>query len=338
MRMNKKFPNTFAKLFKWLKKYWHVILGVVFILVLLMLYLCTFHAGFSDEHSRWGEFGSFFGSLTGLLAFIGVIITQIQSREQILGSEERETFFSLLAIFREHRNNVVIEQASLVPTQWGKERQSDKKTIQGDAAFAQIGKESNYHFLEAIISKAPDNISEEEIMNCLSSEQDNESMKTAIEELYFNKKTLNIACLDPITIGNHIQEQLAYFIIRVYVKKEKYDALASAMKEAGDKIYSLYKNQLGPYHRNVFYLFNIISEYVKKKTYERLFRAQLSKDELIVIFFNSFSNESNPTARKYYFSADLFNNLTWEEVGIPQDTRSVGDKLLKSLYTAADAK
>ena len=50
------------------------------------------------------------------------------------------------------------------------------------------------------------------------------------------------------------------------------------------------------------------------KNYSKIFRAQLSKDELTLLFFNSFSSLSTPKTRELYLSADLFNNLELKDI------------------------
>lgn len=161
--------------------------------------------------------------------------------------------------------------------------------------------------------------------------------REAIQALYITWNTTQRAYPEP-PVGVLAWKDLAYEIIQLYIRREKYDALTDAMLKTGNTIYSLYKNQLGPYFRNIFYLFDTITKYEESNKYDLLFRAQLSKDELIVVFFNSFSSESNPIARKYYFDSHLFNNLPWKDVSINQDLKNVDGKLLSSLYDAANKK
>lgn len=325
-----------------ISRYW-IILSISLITVaLIILYLITFDGGLSKDHSKWGEFGNFFGALTGMLAFIGVIITLIQSRRQVLTSEERETFFSLLDIFREHRNNVKIEKAELVNDPFIKKRKVlPNDFANGETAFKQLADESNFFFLEAILKNAPDNITEEEMLTLIPPEEStvdtsNQEYDEKIKSLYRKYKTLSESKSSFSIINFMISRKMAFQIIQYYVREKKYDLLSYAMMSAGDIMYSLYKNQLGPYHRNTFYLYDIITKFKETNNYGLLFRAQLSKDELIVIFFNSFSIESNPTARKYYLDGFLFNNLAWKDVWISRPSYYIDNRLLGELYEAAD--
>lgn len=54
----------------------------VLAIVMLLVYFFQFGGNLSNDHRRWGEFGSYFASVTGLLAFLGVIYT---SYKQITG-------------------------------------------------------------------------------------------------------------------------------------------------------------------------------------------------------------------------------------------------------------
>jgi len=331
---------------QFLVRYWLILLVSVLTGILIILYLATFNGGLSEDHSKWGEFGSFFGALTGLLAFIGVIITLIQSRRQVLASEERETFFSLLDIFREHRKNVKIDKSQLVNEPLGTNRKAvPNEFVSDDIAFKQVADESNFYFLEEILKDAPRFITIEEMMTLIPSKESalgtphqdfNDKRHEAIKALYIQYnaepgKGYVLPLVDYV-----IWQGLAYQVIQYYVIEKKYDALSYAMMRAGDTIYSLYKNQLGPYHRNIFYVFDIITKFKESNNYGLLFRAQLSKDELIIVFFNSFSIESNPTARKYFLEGSMFNNLAWNDVWITQPSYYVDDHLLGELYKAAD--
>ena len=62
-----------------------------------ILYFMLF---FISERSKfhWGDFGSILGAITGLIAFIGVLYTSKQNKQQFLNSEERSTFFEMLKI------------------------------------------------------------------------------------------------------------------------------------------------------------------------------------------------------------------------------------------------
>jgi hypothetical protein len=62
------------------------------------------------------------------------------------------------------------------------------------------------------------------------------------------------------------------------------------------------------------------SEFHSPKNYSKIFRAQLSKYELVLLFFNSFGSLSTPKTRELYLNADLFNNLELKDVRLKEGT------------------
>lgn len=60
------------------------------------------------------------------------------------------------------------------------------------------------------------------------------------------------------------------------------------------------------------------SEFTSPQKYSNIFRAQLSKYELVLLFFNSFSSLSTIETRRLYLNADLFNNLELKDVRLKE--------------------
>nr|WP_262912442.1 putative phage abortive infection protein [Bacteroides thetaiotaomicron] len=60
------------------------------------------------------------------------------------------------------------------------------------------------------------------------------------------------------------------------------------------------------------------SEFNSPQKYSKIFRAQLSKYELALLFFNSFSSLSTSKTRELYLNADLFNNLELRDVRLKE--------------------
>jgi hypothetical protein len=62
------------------------------------------------------------------------------------------------------------------------------------------------------------------------------------------------------------------------------------------------------------------SEFNSPKNYSKIFRAQLSKYELVLLFFNSFGSLSTPKTRELYLNADLFDNLELKDIRLKEGT------------------
>lgn len=89
-----------------------IYLPIAFIFLMLLLYFFKFNGKLSDLSDDWGNFGAYFGSITGLLAFLGVIYTQFKSEERfeklnVLNTkrEDRDLYFKLTTIHNENLSN-----------------------------------------------------------------------------------------------------------------------------------------------------------------------------------------------------------------------------------------
>jgi len=104
------------KVWVWIKK--NLLLTFVYIMIgvfilMIGLYFCNFHEGFSNKDSSWSSFGSYFGSISSLLAFAGILYTIHHSdkrakvtEQQIRTQEERGVFFKMLELYQKQLDSV----------------------------------------------------------------------------------------------------------------------------------------------------------------------------------------------------------------------------------------
>lgn len=74
--------------------------------IMLGIYAWNFPCPFSENQADWGAFGAYMGSITGLLAFIGVLYTIRQSSLQVTARDERDLFFRLMDEHRQTRDSL----------------------------------------------------------------------------------------------------------------------------------------------------------------------------------------------------------------------------------------
>ena len=77
-----------------------LIATAIFTLILILVYVYRFHHGLSYNHNDFADFGSYLGSITGLLAFIGVLYTIKDSQINRQIDNERSTFYNLLGLYQ----------------------------------------------------------------------------------------------------------------------------------------------------------------------------------------------------------------------------------------------
>lgn len=111
--------------------------------------------------------------------------------------------------------------------------------------------------------------------------------------------------------GNLTIEQYQQVLLYT-TKEEQYKAVRRAM----DLVYESNKSGLGAYLRTIYYLLNLIRSFDERETLVKIFRAQLSREELVLLFFNAVSSKSNRDVIHLMVDNDMFNNLNLEDLRI----------------------
>lgn len=109
--------------------------------------------------------------------------------------------------------------------------------------------------------------------------------------------------------GNLTIEQYQQVLLYT-TKEEQYKAVRRAM----DLVYESNKSGLGAYLRTIYYLLNLIRSFDERETLVKIFRAQLSREELVLLFFNAVSSKSNRDVIHLMVDNDMFNNLNLEDL------------------------
>lgn len=306
---------------------------IITISIIAFSILCCF---FISERSKfhWGDFGSILGAITGLIAFIGVLYTSKQNKQQFLNSEERSTFFEMLKIFISYRDSLRVKKID-----WKYDKTlHDWNIIQyeefctTEKTYQQITFELCCIFYVEIRNNIPNYLSKEEFAKEII--PSNEStiqwyssynyLAIAINNIYngYNwSKSGGVVNQIPINLNTY--DYICLIAIRTYLKQNNFKPIIEAISKTADFCFSKYINQLGTYFRNAYYILEMVSGFNYPKKYSDIFRAQLSKDELVLLFFNSFSSLSNNKTRQLYLDADLFNNLELKDIRLKENINNI---------------
>ena len=304
---------------------WVIVISILCIIAIVFFYFIQTGGNFEDKKTNWGELGSLLGAITGLIAFVGVLFTLRQNKQQFFNSEDRSVFFELLRIFISYRDSLRVRRHNWKyddkQCQW--KMTSCNEICTNEKTYQQICFELHHTFYMEIRRGIPEHFSKDEfkrriVPQNITMEQyllTYSSLVVAIDNIYSEyswSKCRGVSIVNPIPANAY--DYLCLCTIKIYLEQSNLKPIAEACTKAANTCFAPYKNQLGTYFRNAYYILEMASEFNSPKNYSKIFRAQLSKDELTLLFFNSFSSLSTPKTRELYLSADLFNNLELKDI------------------------
>lgn len=269
--------------------------------IMLGFYFCKFNNGFSTDNEDWESFGSYFASITGLLAFAGVLYTAWQSeqrankaKEESIRREERDLFFKLLDLYQ---------------------RQVDSINTQGDNGIIflnNVAQRGNRYLISYIAMEGlrdkKDSIEYKETLISITTKYAYNSyiygdIDTYIKLFFENGKIKDAPDYDLCKdYANNLMNSMSV------------QEIGKKMESVADIIYKEYGHILGQYYRTIFYLLHLTSGFKEKTEYYKIFRSQLSRYELLLLLYNVVSSQSTKEVKSLYKECDLFNNIIADDV------------------------
>ena len=325
------------------KKLWVLVIVVgVISIIMLFFYFLRFNNGLSYDSNNWAAFGSYFGSVTGLLAFAGVLYSshlsekraeeaearleqqEEESRKRYVEDSERAIFFQLLELHNKKFLSITYKSYNQII--------NEKECSENDAFKCFIRKFNAYVKIYIVLS------------DVIRFDTLNELQQTYNDER-INRDTHSLGLNDNFTkhkklISDYLKDQKFNSIsytdynykdwVSIKWAKMSVSEKIEALKYGYDYIYKEYGHILGHYFRNMYYIFDTIDNFrggdyndEYNKQYAKLFRAQLSRFEIALIICNAVSSQSTSKVitllEKYqilngyynqdlFFTADILNN------------------------------
>jgi hypothetical protein len=296
---------------------WKISITILFISgIMIVIYISNFFGWLSDDTEDWGNFGSYLGSITGLLAFSGVLFTaslsekradeekgrREQAEKQAIMRDERDQFFKMLELYK--------EQISAV---------KDKEKT-GIEAFETYRSKANDSLMIYIILKGLIDLDITKIdKNKESMDLIKYSLIVALKKIsngvevteYCNKCVENRE-FDSLYSLPQATSAISYFdfLEKSMSSKDRY----LAMKYVGDLIYDKYGHYLGQYFRTICHLQNMIVDNIEREKYIAIFRSQLSRYELVLLLYNVVSSQIEPEVAQMFVDNEIFKNIFPEDV------------------------
>ncbi|WP_394698920.1 putative phage abortive infection protein [uncultured Bacteroides sp.] len=290
-----------------------IIIGVA--LFMLIFYCAWFFGVPSNDSGDWGDFGSYFGSITGLLAFAGAIYAIINSNKQAKATEERSVFFKMLELYQIQAEKV----ASLHLEENLKEKLVQYVVI-NEMINDKLDLKNNIELYESAASMFF------RYTNTIQTKSGFIRRMCAEEELQYFKENINIdllkkklkSYLDKMDSGKCFNCKSYYnyasSVINSKIVSNDIISMYKAFRYVGDYIYKRNGYILGQYYRNIYYLMDMIADFKGVKTYSKIFRAQLSQHELLLLFYNAVSSQSTKKTVRYLLTYEIFNNINPDDI------------------------
>jgi len=323
------------KLINWIKSWgvigWAILIFALLSSYMIYIYFDVFHDGYSDDFNKWGAFGSYFASITGLFAFLGVLYTVKQSNEQVKANEERGLFFKMLELYQKQADSI----------SYG--------NVIGVNAFENYVKVINDKLVMIIIYKDIISKYQLDLIKFDGIDKTTGYYLKFLRDYFPNEKITPESNFDILI--NTLKSNIDYNIIRIpddfdnnsdyyFAFADIFDSVKNVdlqcfrlenMKEVGDSLYKENDQYLGQYFRNVYYLMEVLYNFKDSRDYSKIFRAQLSRYELTLLLYNSVSSQSSPETVKYLSKFEIFNNISSVDVYLYQYEDSVNE-FIEDLY------
>lgn len=293
------------KITTYLKKNAFIIFTLLITLVaVIMLLFYYFHfkdIGLSDSTLDWANFGSYFGSITGLLAFAGVLYSINESKKQSKENDERNIFFKMLDLYQKK-----VESILRIKEQDGSDIYTlIQKYTTITIIYKYLAKEREFEILDKASREYVINGIAESVGVLPNAENFNEKLKKEIDQqLYLWHKII-------IPEGyNNEYEKVAKDILYNFEKSNDYYWYCNEiMNYTSNFLFNQYQHILGQYFRNVYYLFEFAHNSSKPKFYGHFFRSQVSSPELTLMLYNALGKNSTHQVISYLNEFDYFNNI-----------------------------
>lgn len=290
--------------------------------IMLILYRKEFGMSLSPDSDDWGNFGTYLGSITGLLAFLGVLYTIRQSKEQAESSEERGVFFKMLELYQKKADSIIYKDVTGV-----KAVRNIISNLNDDIAIYivcneiltndnfKLSENKDYFDLQLDIAKCLDLNSGFDLNSIGGYEELTYIQKNSIVELMKQSIDLNFRLNIIIEPKNFIKNKTLYYeyanelLIRESSNGSVLIYIYKIMKDIADNVYKQNEQYLGQYFRNIINLLDMTSNFKDREKYSEIFRAQFSKSEIALLLYYAVSNKSNDTIVDLLIDNEMFKDI-----------------------------
>lgn len=270
---------------------------IVITLAPLGLYFYNFGYGLSPENTDWGAFGSYAGGVYGAMAFFAVAYSVYVTGAQFIKQSEDQVFYKSVDNLMNWLVNSTCSSAS-------KDRSSGSVVRQvTNEIFQELTNQSS-HLARKVLCRDPTIISSTnlgKIINCLPRNSlghgvelnESEFLRAISERKDFNecwewlKAILGGVGAEDENTRTALQDAgcVSFYKVSFEDREYYYQMAWSAVEER-------YSEMLNRYTRNMAFILSYIHEAKRKELYLRYLISQLTKYDIVILFyFSSLSND-----------------------------------------------
>jgi hypothetical protein len=291
--------------------FFKVLMAILIIAGLLpaVLYFWVFHSGLEQIHSRWGEFGSFLSPVVSILAFVGLLYSIEVTRNQFQRQSEENGFFNLLNLHVNKVNQIAGGMNSELKGVEAFRYYADKfKSIYQEHCFDYVRSAMaydtdklpnlGYQFLYKKITRK----------DCSWAGED--EIKTVLEYFKQNDKERWEALKGLVDEGCSAEDRDALESIGALVFEDSSpESRIKRLSVIYEYFYENYGHLLGHYFRNMYYILQYADKTQRGKYFSRIYRAQLSRYELAMLFYNVMGPYTSDDFNRLVFKFDMLDDL-----------------------------
>jgi hypothetical protein len=311
----------------------------------LVIYVIQFGGGLSVSHSVWGEFGDFFGGvispLVAILAFITVLYNFDLSKDQFQKNAENSTFFSLLDLHNKKVSSITYLMENKLEIQSFHAFKLYNEAFKRLASIQLINLAKHlicenidaigvngYRLLWEKLSKLTKEFINEDVY--YGDPKQNKKIKDYLNQTGDKWELLKgLICTDYNT-SSQDEDVLQGFAL-VYIMDTNPSERVKFIQHVYSYFYEEYGHILGHFFRNVHYILENIDIMKSPNNFANIFRAQLSRYELSLLFYNALSNMTSRRHIELLMKYDILNGLYSSDIFYSPDNQTIKMDLTQNL-------
>lgn len=297
------------------------------------LYFYSFSGELSSTHVKWSEFGCFIGGvlspIVGILGFIGLFYNLELTKKQFKKENSDSTFFSMLDLHSKKVDSIsyLNSDNSEITSFHAFKCYVEKYNKQFDLIYSRVARWAisknckslsiNAHMY--LWSKFYKQLGEKKHYTSDYNKLFKFFKKRTEEENYENLKAF-------IGTEENIDDKDFQELVSIGFSVN-YDSTSNERVSRVQTVHSFFYQDfghiLGHYFRNIHYILEFIDNSEDSVRYSKIFRAQLSRYELALIYYNALSTMSSIRTVELLLKYEILNELYSSDISYNPDKKMI---------------